>query len=626
MTDSTPNQNLLSGIEELEEGFAVFDDRLRLVFCNALYPILRGYPAELCRHGTTLAQLFAYEAARGDYGDGDRAEQVADRIALIAEKLPQEVEQTLGDGRMLAARYRPLAGGGVAATCRDVTDLRRVEAASRAKSTFLTAVGHEIRTPVNGIIGTADLLEREDLTEPQKRLVRTVQASAAALLRLVDDVLDLAKIDAGRMVLEEAPFSLRGIVQESVETLSLQAERKGLEITSTIEPAVPDILIGDATRVRQILFNLLGNAIKFTDHGRVRIAVRAEIRDDGPVRVTLLVSDSGIGFGPDEVGRLFQPLGEADGSAAPRHRGTGLGLSIVRRLAELMGGKVSVESAPGKGSTFTVDLTFARSRAVSAEPAKSLLRAVGDAVTGTVLAVDDYDLNLEILARQFALLGVPLETASGGIEALTKWRAKSYALVFTDIHMPDMDAFELARQIRAEEALANTRRRTPIVALTANMLAGEADRCRAAGMDGYLTKPLTLDFLHQTVERWMGGTAADPSSGTRASRPGGGPIDRAFVAQTFGDNEFMIERVLARFAKAGGYLVAELVAASHKADALVDRAHRLKASARAAGAMRLGDLAAALEQSGDPADIGPLVREWQRVSDELSSPARKPAR
>ena len=640
-------RQLATVLDGMTDGIALFDADRRLIYLNAATPELIDLKPGTAPVGRRLDEIMLAQGGTGSRPANDGSEvALQERMDRIFDPRGELYDRELPTGRHIEFCYRPLGDGRTLGVYRDITDLKRqqveterardaAEAANQAKSTFLATMSHEIRTPMNGVIGTAELLEREPLSERQKRLVGTVRTSAAALLRIIDDVLDFSKIEAGRMELEEAPFSLRGLVEGTAETLSVQAERKGLTIAAIVEPGTPDLLSGDATRVRQILFNLIGNATKFTDAGAIRVDARALSTAGNRLRLALSVVDTGIGMSAEQMARLFQPFAQADSSTTRRFGGTGLGLSIVRRLAELMGGEATVESTPGKGSTFTVTLDLGLAEAPSLEngglePTMQPMLP-GESLAGTVLAVDDYDVNLEVLTGQFEILGIPLETAADGIEALTMWRAKPYALMLTDIHMPDMDGFELTRQIRAEEALADTAsqeggrrtpahrtpiRRTPIVALTANALKGESEKCLAAGMDGYLTKPLTLDRLREAVERWM----STPPAATPAAPPplADSAIDRAVIAQMFGDNAAMIDRVLTRFRAAGAKLVSAIAAADDPKD-LADLAHKLKGAARAAGAVRLGDLAAALEQSGHAADAAAVAAEWQRVEAALSA-------
>ncbi|HYD07260.1 MAG TPA: ATP-binding protein, partial [Reyranella sp.] len=465
---------------------------------------------------------------------------------------------------------------------------------------------HSFRTPMNGVVGTAELLEREPLSERQKRMVGTIRSSAAALMRIIDDVLDFSKIEAGRMELEEAPCSLRGLIANAAEMLTAQVEKKGLKLTTEVEASTPDALLADATRLHQILVNLIGNAVKFTEVGSITVRARAVDQDANGVTLALSVSDTGIGMTAEQQSRLFKPFSQADSSTTRRYGGTGLGLSIVRRLAELMGGAATLESTPGRGSTFTVTVVVRRAPAAAASavdrPEPLALMTNGR----RVLAVDDSEINLEVLVGQFDVLGIALDTATNGIGGLTLWRERGHALVLTDIHMPDMDGFELTRQMRAEEA-AQDRPRTPIVALTANALKGEAERCLEAGMDDYLTKPLTLDRLREAVARWAVSQAGPPA------------IDRSVVESMFGGNAQSVARVLDRFRVAGAKLVADIAGARQDGQQLVDLAHKLKGAARAAGAMVLGDLAAILEKSGHSGDIDALQAEWHRVAAELSA-------
>lgn len=619
-------------LEAMTDGISLFHADGRVAFMNNAVREEFGIPEEAARD-LTLPQLVRLQIEAGDQVVVDgRTLSVEERVARILDPAGCQFERMMPSGTHVEFHFRPVGDGRTLGIYRDITELKRrqtelerardaAEAANQAKSTFLATISHEIRTPMNGVMGTAELLEREPLDDRQKRLVTTMRTSATALLRIIDDVLDFSKIEAGRMELEEAPFLLRALVEGTADTLSVQAERRGLAIATAIEPGTPDLLRGDATRVRQILFNLVGNAIKFTEAGEIRISARALSVAGRRVRVALSVSDTGIGMTAEQVARMFQPFSQADSSTTRRYGGTGLGLSIVRRLAELMGGDARVESTPGKGSVFTVTLDLALPDAADRQAAAAQSVVESQAIAGRVLAVDDYPVNLEVLTGQLEILGVPVDTAEDGLEALARWRERPYALLLTDIHMPDMDGFELTRHIRAEEALSRAGRRTPIIALTANALKGEADRCLAAGMDGYLTKPLTLDRLRQEVERWMGepadASSADAGGASPASDPPRDPIDRSVLAHMFGDNPATIDRLLGRFRTAAATVVAEIAATQGDAARLTDLAHKLKGAARAAGAVRLGDIAAKLEGSASPADVAELLAEWKLVEAAL---------
>jgi signal transduction histidine kinase/DNA-binding NarL/FixJ family response regulator len=624
-------ETMRSVLDNMGDGAALYGPDGTRLFHNAAFCRLLDLDAATTEALPNLRDIVRSQLAREDFGPvGDLEAEVTRLTGIVMRADGVPFVQSRRNGPTLEVTSHRLADGRLLATYRDITELKErelevarerdaAEAANQAKSTFLAIMSHEIRTPMNGVVGTIELLEREQLSERQKRLVGTVRASAAALLRIIDDVLDFSKIEAGRMELEDAPFSLHAVVQSIADTLSVQAERKALAIEVTIEPGTPDALSGDATRVRQILFNLLGNAIKFTDAGGVQVTARVTRIEGERARLVLAVADSGMGMTEEQTARLFRPFAQADSSTTRRFGGTGLGLSIVRRLAQLMGGGVRVESTPGKGSTFIVELELGIARPAAAEARPGAVAAAMGEVTGTVLAVDDYGINLEVLRGQFEILGVSLDTAGSGIEALTLWRAKAYALVLSDIHMPDMDGFELTRQIRAEEALTPGSRRTPIVALTANAMKGEADRCLAAGMDGYLTKPLTLDRLRETVEQWMSAAPGQSASEASTMADAARPIDRRVVAEMFGDNQAMIDRVLKRFSEAGGTLVAEIVA-TEEPQRLIELAHKLTGAARAAGAMRLGDLATALERTGERTQVAELAAEWARVETALGAP------
>ena len=385
-------QDLLDdALASMTGGVGIWGPDERLIQCNAIYRAVNHDIPEIVTPGTTL-QAAATAAMRAQYTLAnvpireDEVRRLATAIVELHRRGEGDLEFPSGLEtwtKLSAARTK---SGGFVSLFTDITELRHrqrelrkerdtaqrareeAEAANQAKSTFLATMSHEIRTPMNGVVGTAELLARENLSERQKRLVGTVRSSAAALLRIIDDVLDFSKIEAGRMELEEAPFSLRALIEGTADTLSVSVEKKGLSIAATVDPGTPDALLADATRLRQILFNLIGNAAKFTDRGSITVRVRATDVQADTVSLALSVADTGIGMDEAQQARLFKPFSQADSSTTRRYGGTGLGLSIVKRLAELMGGGVSVRSAPGMGSTFTVTLQAKRAAEVPAQP------------------------------------------------------------------------------------------------------------------------------------------------------------------------------------------------------------------------------------------------------------------
>jgi signal transduction histidine kinase/FixJ family two-component response regulator len=487
---------------------------------------------------------------------------------------------------------------------RDVAEKARAEAeaANRAKATFLAAMSHEIRTPMNGVLGMMEVLERSSLEPAQARNVAVMRQSAQGLLRIIDDVLDFSKIDAGRMDIEAAPFSLSELIAATVKTMMPQARRKHLKLSAEPPSAGPDRVIGDPTRVRQILFNLVGNAIKFTDRGFVRVRAMSRAQGDGSVLTSLMVTDSGIGMDENTRARLFEPFMQADSSTTRRFGGTGLGLSIVRRLAQLMGGDVEVETAPGEGARFTVHLRLSEARPTAA-PAD----IEGDglppsftpwATAARLLVVDDHPVNLEVILRQLELLGLSAETAEDGATALVKWRKAPHDVMLLDLHMPVLDGFGLAKAIRREEARRGLPR-TALVAVTADAMKGRDARCYAAGIDGFLTKPVSIEALARALGRWVPNLVATPAHG---GVPNGALFDPEALRALFSSDAAKLAGLVQNFADSAKRDIAALHTALD-AKQVAAFAHRLKGAARVAGATLIAEQAARVETAAEGHDL-----------------------
>jgi PAS domain S-box-containing protein len=497
------------------------------------------------------------------------------------------------------------------------------EATTAAKSDFLAKMSHELRTPMNAIIGFADLALRTDSEGRRLEHLGNIRAASRTLLRIIDDILDLSKIEAGKLALEHRPFDLDAVLEQVAMLLSQEAGAKGLALKVGHAPQTPLALVGDPLRLEQVLVNLVGNAVKFTERGEIELSVELASRTDTRARLRFMVRDTGIGLTAEEQSRLFAPFSQADPFATRRRGGTGLGLAISKQLVEKMGGRIAVESDPGVGSVFLFSAEFgigatrvapaAPAPAASAAPAPT--PAPPPAATrvavlrgARVLLVEDNALNRQLAQEILAPTGLVLDMAENGFDAIAAVRQAAYNAVLMDVQMPGMDGLEATRRIRGLPGGGAL----PIIALTANAMDRDRTECLAAGMSDFLTKPIDAEQLMATLSHWVGGavaplTAAPRRTGFTGPQPVATPpptlpptlpgIDLATAVRRLGNRESLVLDVLHGMLRQYGDAPDQLraaVAGDRGEDARL-MAHTLKGLAATTGCMRLSSAAREVE-------------------------------
>ena len=501
---------------------------------------------------------------------------------------------------------------------------QEARAADHAKGQFLTDVSHEIRTPMHGVLGMADLLLGSELAPTQREQVEAIRTSAEALLALINDILDLSRIEAGRLELRPRDFRLREMAGDVVRLLAPQAAAREIDLTLHVPPELPDDLHGDSVRLRQVLINLIGNAIRFTREGSVAVSFDLVSGNGKVPEIRCQVRDTGAGIRPEVQARLFQPFTQSD-SASRQLGGTGLGLVISKNIVELMGGTIGFESTHGVGSTFWFQVPLVRAHKTGAIPTPAVPGAAKDAGRRAarrhlgVLVVDDHPVNRSLALAQLRNLGYRVDAAEGGEAALALLAERSYDAVLLDCAMPGLDGYETCRRLREMEKGG---RRLPVIALTAHAMEGERERCLAAGMDDFIAKPYQVADLVARLDHWVGIEMPTPDSdaGRIASRM----IDLKRLGKNTGE-EVLVQLLQAFLERGAEDLdVMGKALAGEDGKALAAAAHSLGGSSGILGALELARRCAELEglaRSGDLAACASLLQavrqEFQEITNKL---------
>ncbi|MCX7173336.1 MAG: ATP-binding protein [Proteobacteria bacterium] len=580
------------------------------------------------------------------FTDPERAEAAIKRVLTEGKVTNYELTARARDGKQTVVSYnatnfydRNRTLQGVFAAARDVTERKHLDHAleeakeaaedsNRAKSVFLSTMSHEIRTPMNGVLGMLELLSLTKLDAAQRATLEVVRESGTSLQRIIDDILDFSKIEAGKLEVRPEAASISKALEAVRNIYSGNASSKGVLLKCSVDPKISPALIVDPLRLRQILNNLVSNALKFTDKGHIEINAELMNRVGGEDKVRFSVRDTGIGISPDNQARLFKPFVQVGDEKTHNSGGTGLGLTICQRLAKLMGGSIKMGSELGAGTTMILELSLpiadpkslvesdpdgdknrlsSSTRTRRKAPDIAQARAEGS----LVLLVDDHPTNRSLLLRQVNMLGYAAECAEDGVKALAQWKSGRFGIVITDCNMPEMNGYELARAIRDIER-GNGGKHTPVVACTAIAFEGEAENCFNAGMDDYLAKPVGLMDLAKKLDQWL----PLPLSIT--------PVDRSVLAAITGGDAAVEHEILMEFRRINDNDAAmlKLAVSDHDIKRVTHASHRIKGASGTVGATALAAICARLESSGRAGDwkaIEAGMEEFHRELDSLNA-------
>ncbi|MDH5617428.1 MAG: ATP-binding protein [Gammaproteobacteria bacterium] len=506
---------------------------------------------------------------------------------------------------------------------------------SKVKSEFLARMSHEIRTPMNGVLGMVELLNNTPLGSTQKRYAYTINESADRLLDIINDVLDFSKIEAGKLQLEEATFDLNSFLTDVVDSLRVLAQKKNLTFDCVYPEGVGLAVTGDPFRLRQILTNLLGNAIKFTESGGVTLEVTAAEADAMRQDIRFVVRDTGIGISSENQDNIFDSFAQEDGSMTRRFGGTGLGLAISKELVDMMGGELAVESAPGQGSTFTFTVRMrACSESEFSASARLLQKSAlerpaiaweGQILTGKVLLAEDNPVNQQVAVGLLQAMNVEVTVVANGREAVALSGSGEFDVILMDCHMPLMDGYEATRAIRERESSEGAKP-VNIIAVTANALSGDRNQCIAAGMNAYLSKPFSGQELYESLAKYLPGSVADMSAPpSPVTESGTSAVDHSVLVQldeiSRDGKGGLANRVVEAFLGSSSDLMAQIRDAITAQDGrnVHTSAHALKGCSMNVGARNLAELCRAVETAGRENDFSAVHEQWQLMRTEYAA-------